>query len=677
MKTLTLNSNKLKPSLTLKSKHLSSHLIHGHDPLINSFEDGDDLEIFEGALKDSIHSILRCYTGFFDIFSELIQNALDATEKKAKEVEDYTPKIWIDLNIEKGSVRVTDNGCGMNLKEFKYCFRPSITFKKGQNLRGNKGVGATFLAYGYNFIHLQTKQDKNDYSAILRQARNWVEDSYNKFPKPKYEGAEFDVKELAHESSGTAVEIILTGADTEKPKNFWWFGSSVADQWLDILRVVSPLGGIYIKREKFNPTINIKITDRAGVITEKNGLTNVEFFYPHDIPNIKEKYITDIRQEINVQEGDLETRMQNLPSRFKNLNCLWDIWDYKDLLDADYLKLELSEEEKSLILKHKISVYGSQVDSLETFKAFNEKTGMRQNIKILRGGIQLATEGMAQGDLLQVSLNRQSGLQDYTFIIVHFSKGDPDTGRKNFQPELKAIAEKIATKITELIISYRKLLRPDTGSTKNLGAEKDKQAWMNRLVQYRNTNPIANVAIHQNFTYLSHGLEEQDVIAIFNQLIGCGILKGIYIFSNSYNERYDSLIELNYTDESYLYSEENPLGVRRDIDINDPYHPMVLEYKFEFDALLRDFTKKDKFFNQIDFVVCWQASQVYNYQILLQPLLVGKEGSRRTIFGATHVAYIPGIQEPIFEVLVLKELINFLLNKEAEITHQISKYKYR
>jgi hypothetical protein len=294
----------------------------------------------------------------------------------------------------------------------------------------------------------------------------------------------------------------------------------------------------------------------------------------------------------------------------------------------------------------------------------------------MKGGIQLATEGMPQGDLLQVSLNRQSGLQDYTFIIVHFINGDPDTGRKNFQPELKEIAEKLATKITELIILYRKLIRPDTGSTKNLGAERDRQAWIDRLRQFRNTNPIPP-AIHENFSYLSQPQEEQDVIAVFNQLIGCGILKGINIFSNSYNERYDSLIELNYKDESCKYSESNPLGVRRDIELNDPYHPMVLEYKFEFDSLLRDFTKRDKFINQIDFVVCWNAPLIYNYSITFQPLLVENEGSRRTIFGATHVAYVPGNQEPVFEVLVLEDLINFLIDKESEINRQKVLYNFR
>jgi len=675
MKTLFLNNNRLKPSLTLKSKHVTNHLIHGHDPLLNAYDEGDDVEIFEGALKDSIHSILRCYTGFFDIFSELIQNSLDAIEKKSKEGSGYIPTLWIDLNIEKSSIRVTDNGCGMNLKEFKYCFRPSISFKKGQNLRGNKGVGATFLAYGYNFIKLQTKQNNDTYSAILRSARHWIEDDSNKFPKPKYEGADFDAKELLYESSGTSVQIKLTGNDSEKPKNFWWFGSSTAEQWLDILRIATPLGGIFLKREKFNPTVNLRVTDRAGKSTEILAKKNIEFFYPHDIPDIKESDLTEIRKEISLLEGDLETRMQKLPSRYKGLSCIWDIWDYKDLLTSEYLKLELTDEEKSIVQKHQVSVYASQVDSLETFKAFNEKTGMRQNIKILRGGIQLATEGMPQGDLLQVSLNRQSGLQDYTFIIVHFNQGNPDTGRKNFQPELKEVAEKLSTRITELIISYRKLLRPDTGSTKNLGAEKDKQAWIKRLTQFRDTNPIPR--IHENFSFLSKAQEEQDVIAIFHQLIGCGILKGIHFFSNSYNERYDSLIELNYTNESYLYSENNPLGVRRDIDLNEPYHPMVLEYKFDFDALLRDFTKKDKFLTQIDFVVCWQASLAYNFNILLQPLLVEKEGSRRTIFGSTHVAYSSGKDEPVFEILILQDLINFHLNKDAEIANQIVKYKYR
>lgn len=205
--------------LLIKERNMND-AIHGHDPLVmNGIEefDAEQQDIFETALKDSVHSILKCYTGFFDIFSEPLQNSLDATEKKSKQNSNYVPKIWIDINIRENTLRIVDNGCGMNLREYKFCFRPSISYKRGDNLRGNKGVGATFLAYGYNYTKLQTKQDESKYSAILRHGRTWVEDNKNKIPRPTFEQSDFDMPELENESSGTSIEIILTGAENEKP----------------------------------------------------------------------------------------------------------------------------------------------------------------------------------------------------------------------------------------------------------------------------------------------------------------------------------------------------------------------------------------------------------------------------------------------------------------------------
>lgn len=45
-------------------------------------ERDDRSERFEEATRRVVQNILKSYTGFFDLFSELLQNALDAMEKK-------------------------------------------------------------------------------------------------------------------------------------------------------------------------------------------------------------------------------------------------------------------------------------------------------------------------------------------------------------------------------------------------------------------------------------------------------------------------------------------------------------------------------------------------------------------------------------------------------------------
>ena len=65
--------------------------------------------------KREIRNILKSYTGYYDLFGELLQNALDAVDKRAEEASaDYTPTIWVSIAIPNETVCVTDNGCAMN-----------------------------------------------------------------------------------------------------------------------------------------------------------------------------------------------------------------------------------------------------------------------------------------------------------------------------------------------------------------------------------------------------------------------------------------------------------------------------------------------------------------------------------------------------------------------------------
>lgn len=104
-------------------------------------------------------NILKSYTGWYDPISELIQNALDAVDERGKAGEsDYIPKIWITINLKDNLLSVTDNGIGFRKEQFKIFLGPDVSFKIGDT-RGNKGVGATYLAYGFNYLQVGTKTD--------------------------------------------------------------------------------------------------------------------------------------------------------------------------------------------------------------------------------------------------------------------------------------------------------------------------------------------------------------------------------------------------------------------------------------------------------------------------------------------------------------------------------------
>jgi hypothetical protein len=660
--------------------------IHGFDPLgtldegVNKDHVGPFDQILDEAVKSTVINILKSYTGFYDLFSETIQNSLDAIQKKRQTIIDdsYQPKIWINVDIQNQVVRVADNGMGMNTDEFLLCFRPNVSFKREDHLRGNKGVGATFLAYGYNYVHLQSKRGVSGHSAILRSGRQWADDQTGKINRPKFEESDFDAPELENEDSGTVLEIRLTGHGNEKPKDLGWQGATTARQWFDILRVVTPLGGTYFKTPPFKPLIDIRVTDRSGTLTQELS-DNAEYYYPHEIPGLKVADLTELRDAIRGIEGDPQTIQTKLPDKYQNLDCLYEIWKHEELLEpTPPLKLSLTDEQRTLIERHKMILYAAHIDSVKTFDAFNEKLGLRKNVQVMRGGLQLASDFLPQGDLLIIPLKRFVHFQRTTHVIVHFTQGSPDLGRKTFQPELRELAEILAVSATNCFVQYQTRLKPDTGAIKELTPDKQLHVWKRSQEDWRDQNPLLSEAIAPHIAYMSIPREEQDVVALYHELIGAGVIRGIKFYGSTSNDRYDALIEINYTSlEDHLFEKDkNPLGARSDITLPHESEPKVLEYKYDFDALLRDLDSGIKFAEHISLVVCWQASGYFSRKIFLKPFLLEELSNNRIFFGSTHSAYFIGqSSKPVFEVVILEDLYNFLLNPEEERARQKVKYE--
>jgi hypothetical protein len=312
--------------------------LDGFDPLGADTTGADTAalsKVFDESKKRDVQNILKSYTGTFDVFSELLQNALDAVQARERIQEvGYRPQIWIYIDTPDRIVRVTDNGIGMSEEQFKFCLRPSVSFKKQADLRGHKGVGATFLAYGFSFLRLQSKRPGKALAVILRQGRQWAEDSSGTIPRPKLELVDFSVPEIAYESSGTAAEIILGNSAGERPRDLAWFGARTAEQWYDILRIKTPLGGIYLSGKKFTPRVTIRVKASEKEVTEMT-TDRAEYYYPHEIPNLKVKSLGDVSKAADKIPGDSQTKLLKLDAEFKRLHCIYEIWDKNDLLGKE------------------------------------------------------------------------------------------------------------------------------------------------------------------------------------------------------------------------------------------------------------------------------------------------------------------------------------------------------
>ncbi|MCD2176971.1 ATP-binding protein [Rhizobium sp. C1] len=641
--------------------------IEGFDPLAeNGLPNGLEQKIAEEAIRREVLNVLKSYTGYFDLFSELLQNSLDALDHRKRISPNFQPKIWIDIDLSENKVRVTDNGCGMNLEQFKYCFRPNVSFKLRRESRGHKGVGATFIAYGFSCVRLITKRDGTVIAGELNNGRRWAEDSSDSFARPKFNLISDSHNELSSEESGTSVEVYIESA--QRPQ-LTWMQATNAEQWLDLLRIKTPLGGVYLSaaNRDINVRYQVRVTDLSGGRTEivKD---NVDYYYPHEIPDIKKtKSIKEIEKKIDTVKGDPATRFQRLPDDYRRLDAVWEVWNSSEILNERIFTRNLDEEQLILLQKHEVSIYGCFLSSAKTWTTFQKDTlRVRQNAALLRGGLQLASDFMPQGDLSVIPLTSTIGYQNNTHLVIHLRDGNPDMGRKVFQPEIKALAEELSRRAVDIFKGYLALMREDTGAPTGVSA-RDLWDFVNAQLSHRRDKPLALRVDDRVVSLLSEPQSEQDVIALFHELVGMGVLSGYGFLATTESERYDGIFVTQYNDPMHIYSEDRALGVAENSERRES-KPYVLEFKYGSDALVDDVAKEKKYQADIDLLICWEIGAKTRREYDVSAFLIGDEGSVRQFFGATHALYQS--REKRMEVICLQDLVSYLNDSDSELARQ-------
>lgn len=641
-----------------------------------------DTEVAAIAQKREIRNILGSYVGWYDPFCELIQNSLDAVEERAKEeVNSYKPTIWITVNIQDNSLSVTDNGIGLEEKKFTQFLCPDISFKSGLT-RGHKGVGATYLAYGFNFIQVATKFQ--DYEAIgkMENSRNWLDDvspSSNPHMKPDEKGA----KDENFNSIDRGVSIYVKFDKTTHPKDLKWIVTDKAEHWLKILRVKTGLGAFTPNQDI---TVKLTVIDKNGNKTEieQNG---VEYYW---IKSAVPKSATI--NEIIEKQNELYQKKGihfDLPSRYKNLDAFYQHWTSADILALEAQKqIKLDDDEKEIISKHQPEVYIAYVYSLKVWDTIHTDLGVRSGVKILYGGIQIAANNMPQGELIQIPLNRNIGRQNQIHCVIHFNNCSSDLGRKGFQSEIVDFAKELSKKLSDgPLMKIKFTLRANTGASPNLSREQEVDNWKTEMADYETKNPLE--FINPNFflpsskiSITSKPTREQDVIALFNQLIAGGVIRGIKIMSTNERLTYDGLFRIAVEEPKshHLYdATTNPLGIDRSIldNFTLPFitKPKVLEYKYSLDGLIEDIEGGVKNSNDIGLVVVWETGEEFRNNYKITSYLDPDNLTLREYHGVTHSITNINTDQREMELIVLSELVEFLNDCGKTIDLQREKYE--
>ncbi len=628
----------------------------------------------QAAIKREIENILSSYVGWFDPFAELIQNALDSVEERAAaDSNKYKPVLRIIVDLQNNSLTVSDNGTGLTREKYRQFLAPSFSFKSGKT-RGHKGVGATFLAYGYNFIQITTKTPDYEHVAKMENARNWLSNP-NPASNPLLIPDKSGCLDPEFSKFDQGVSITLRFDVTTKPGDLNWIKADRAPVWKDMLLIKTGLGSVLGALDIAVCLIVRTTNGKEDVLN----LTKTEYNWPHNIVK-KAKKLREI-QEKSASLHKKHGKDYRMPAAFRNLDCMYEVIKAKELSEF----VTLATEEDEIVKRYNPTLYMCYTHSARVWSDYNESLSLRGNVEILKPGIQIAADNMPQGEVIQIPLKRNIGRQNQVHFLAHFENCKADLGRKGFQKEVISFCEEISRKLIEGPFQKEKhVLKPATGARTDLKRESELDEWKLEMEKHEKDNPL--LLKNQNFflpvkevAITSIPTREQDVIALFNQLVAGGVIRGVRIMSTNERFTYDGMYKISFPppkDHHIFDRKTNPLGVlEANLQENGfASKPKILEYKFSLDGLIEDLESGEKNAKDIALVVVWETGDLYQHNYYILSLLDEDNLSERQYHGVTHVIQNHQTSAREMDLIVLSELVDYLNDPKGAAQRQKKKY---
>ena len=525
-------------------------------------------------------------------------------------------------------------------------------------------------------MRVTTKVPGFEASGRIIGARNWLRDN-GTAGNPKIEPDDSPLPDPVFNTTDRGVSITVRFDDNTHPKRLDWIQAKTAEQWAKILSIKTGLGSIVA-----DPTVNIDINVRASGRSTSIKPRGTAYLWLHK----DAKKVARVR-DVEAASKSLFDKYgagRALPDKYRNLDFLFDEWTSSEL--RSLIGTSLDSEDLDLLQKHSPSITVEFGYTAKLWSRFNESLELRPSYRVLNSGIQLAANNMPQGETILIPLSRNIGRQNQLHFLIHFDNYSPDMGRKGFHRELTDFAKNCSRIITEThLAKLRHLLKANTGVAPDLVREMKISDWKKEMLAHESQQPLSLTSAHffkptERISITSFPTREQDVIALFNQLIAGGVIRGIRVMSTNERFTYDGLFKVAFDLDVALYiyrEDDNPLGVSQDIaealqgKITDP---QILEYKFSLDGLVEDFDSHEKNINDVNLCIAWETGILYKERYGITSVLIPENSDQRQYHGVTHVLTDLESGAKLCDLIILSELLSFLNSPAASADLQRDKY---
>ena len=621
-----------------------------HDPL-----DRRQASDLEGQL--TVHNILKSYRSNYDLFAEAVQNAMDAvhTRWRLEHGTGFTPRVKVIVDLSGNSFTVIDNGTGIPPADCLSVFAPNFSLKSriraqpGQRLRGHKGVGATFLAYGFDRTDIASKASRDVvFTGRLNGGRRWAEGLDDTAPRPMLKPYEEESRDFASIDRGTLLRVVC-GTGTS-PAALGFYGVDLAT-WEGILRIETAIGMFSeVVDDGFVPEITLRLIQQGG--SELEGQIPCNYLFPHEL--------LDDRRFLNMEAYAADNPGPAIDKKHTNKDGL-----YRRFTDGQ-IRSEFSDlrqpggTEPLPLPDERLWLYVFRSYSASFFREQSRTPEGRR----MAAGIRIAADSMPIGSIQRISgLNRFTYSQNTVHMVLHIDGAEPDIGRKGFSDQVTQLGQAFAKELIERKLqSWNPFLRSEVGPRQGRARLEE---WKFSSRDHEQKHPLPSWP-GTDLCITSIPDREQDVIALFHELLGAKALLGYRVLSTSQHEQYDSLmrIELSADDVArVIYDRQQcPWGVEdyRAQELTRDAIIEAVEYKLLLDGLIVDLRAERKKFQDVELAIAWDASEDFDEKFEdyeLTELQIPSQLSLRQYPAQTHELRSGG-ESGVVPVILLKRLFD-------------------
>lgn len=596
-------------------------------------------------IRENVRRTIMSYRSSWDLYTELIQNAVDAIIDKFGYENISNGKIKLSFHTKEREIYIEDNGIGIKPTDI------SSILVMGESLKRKEGRGKYgFMGYGFTFVSFQTEFLRIESVFNGKKASRTYMDLY----KFVFEGDELPLSEEeksgqqeedTQEESGTKITLRFPSEfpnETLEKNIDSAFYHMTSNEMLEyILRTKSAVGIVdSVFNEDMNLfSIDVEVNDK--VVPIKTGhLTTREM--------LQKMYPAVNFYDIDAYDAFIDvTKHLDQSTRKVARKAM--------LIDGKYTNVSVG-----VINPLSVNIYIAETSKIHLGTYNNKFSNNDQYEKLLvKNGIWLSIDGLPTGICLD-PLSHGSYLP-FTVIVDVIDenkevKNELDSGRKGIT---EYRASQIVTVVKKLLkdknfIDYREyVLGVDTRI--NTDGYDAKRELRNKLT---NKQHFDIDLVHQYFPVDN----EQEVITLFTELISKGLLPGYYPKVISGFDVYDGLYDYKTDFPNEILLSHDPLGISESVKNRQASmdREIVIEYKKNLSGIFRDLKEVKKRLQDIDILVCWSVEYERVNEFVESDGIVLKEvdQSENFYYGVTHEVAGLGRNTNFLPIIELKTILN-------------------